>query len=140
MLGLEYDPMQLTQLISVLMVAGLIAGFVAGLFGIGGGFVVVPALLLVFSFFGVDGEVLTHVAIGTSLATIIVTSSRSVHAHNKRGSDNKGLGALATRGRRRGHHTGPVHGWQIPEVGFLDWCFPDGLALHHARSERCKTV
>ena len=57
MLGLEYDPMQLTQLISVLMVAGLIAGFVAGLFGIGGGFVVVPALLLVFSFFGVDGEV-----------------------------------------------------------------------------------
>lgn len=50
MLGLEYDPMQLTQLISVLMVAGLIAGFVAGLFGIGGGFVVVPALLLVFSF------------------------------------------------------------------------------------------
>ena len=86
MLGLEYDPMQLTQLISVLMVAGLIAGFVAGLFGIGGGFVVVPALLLVFSFFGVDGEVLTHVAIGTSLATIIVTSSRSVHAHNKRGA------------------------------------------------------
>ncbi|MEP1597363.1 MAG: sulfite exporter TauE/SafE family protein, partial [Hyphomonas sp.] len=86
MLGLEYDPAQLAQLISVLMIAGLIAGFVAGLFGIGGGFVVVPALLLVFSFFGVDGEVLTHVAIGTSLATIIVTSSRSVHAHNKRGA------------------------------------------------------
>ena len=86
MLGLEYDPTQLAQLISVLMIAGLIAGFVAGLFGIGGGFVVVPALLLVFSFFGVDGEVLTHVAIGTSLATIIVTSSRSVHAHNKRGA------------------------------------------------------
>lgn len=86
MFGLEGDAAQLAQLVSVLMTAGLIAGFVAGLFGIGGGFVIVPALLLVFNFFGVDGEVLTHVAIGTSLATIIVTSSRSVHAHNKRGA------------------------------------------------------
>lgn len=86
MFGLENDTAHLMQLISVLMAAGLIAGFVAGLFGIGGGFVIVPALLLVFSFFGVDQDVLTHVAIGTSLATIIVTSSRSVYAHNKRGA------------------------------------------------------
>lgn len=86
MLGLESSYVEIVQLFSVLMAAGLVAGFVAGLFGIGGGFVVVPALLLVFSFFGVDAEVLTHVAIGTSLATIIVTSSRSVHAHNKRGA------------------------------------------------------
>ena len=84
--GLEGESLQLFQLISVLMAAGLAAGFVAGLFGIGGGFVVVPALLLVFTVFGVDNEVLTHVAIGTSLATIIVTSSRSVHAHNKKGA------------------------------------------------------
>lgn len=86
MSGLEGDTAQLVQLVGVLMAAGLAAGFVAGLFGIGGGFVVVPALLLVFSFFGVDAEVLTHVAIGTSLGTIIVTSSRSVHAHHKRGA------------------------------------------------------
>ncbi|MDJ0920035.1 MAG: sulfite exporter TauE/SafE family protein [Henriciella sp.] len=86
MLGLEGETAQLVQLVGVLMAAGLAAGFVAGLFGIGGGFVVVPALLLVFSFFGVDAEVLTHVAIGTSLGTIIVTSSRSVHAHHKRGA------------------------------------------------------
>ena len=78
--------MQLGQLVSVLMLAGLLAGFAAGLFGIGGGFVVVPALLLVFSFFGVEPMVISHVAIGTSLATIIVTSLRSVHAHNKRGA------------------------------------------------------
>lgn len=84
--GLEGESLQLLQLIGVLMAAGLAAGFVAGLFGIGGGFVVVPALLLVFTVFGVDNEVLTHVAIGTSLATIIVTSSRSVHAHNKKGA------------------------------------------------------
>ena len=84
--GLEGEGLQMLQLIGVLMAAGLVAGFVAGLFGIGGGFVVVPALLLVFTVFGVDSEVLTHVAIGTSLATIIVTSSRSVHAHNKKGA------------------------------------------------------
>lgn len=84
--GLEGESLQLLQLIGVLMAAGLIAGFVAGLFGIGGGFVVVPALLVVFTVFGVNAEVLTHVAIGTSLATIVVTSSRSVHAHHKKGA------------------------------------------------------
>lgn len=84
--GLEGETLQFLQLIGVLMAAGLAAGFVAGLFGIGGGFVVVPALLLVFTVFGVDGGVLTQVALGTSLATIIVTSSRSVHAHNKKGA------------------------------------------------------
>ena len=89
MFGLEYNIAELAQLVGVLMAAGLIAGFVAGLFGIGGGFVVVPALLVVFTFFGVDQDVLTHVAIGTSLATIIVTSSRSVYAHNKRGAVDK---------------------------------------------------
>jgi uncharacterized protein len=86
MSGSELDLIQFSQLVAVLMLAGLAAGFAAGLFGIGGGFVVVPALLLVFSFFGVDPLVMSHVAIGTSLATIIVTSLRSVHAHNKRGA------------------------------------------------------
>ena len=75
-----------SQLIAVLLAAGIVAGFVAGLFGIGGGFVVVPALLLTFSVFNVESDIIAHLAIGTSLATIIVTSSRSVHAHNKRGA------------------------------------------------------
>lgn len=86
MSGAELDYVAIAQLVGVLMAAGLGAGFVAGLFGIGGGFVVVPALLLVFSYFGVDPEVVTHLAIGTSLATIIVTSLRSMYAHHKRGA------------------------------------------------------
>ena len=86
MSGTELFTPEVLKLVAVLMAAGIVAGFVAGLFGIGGGVVVVPALLLVFSFFEVDRDILTHVAIGTSLATIIVTSSRSVHAHNKRGA------------------------------------------------------
>tara|TARA_R110000782_G_scaffold149980_1_gene242742 strand:+ start:7146 stop:7988 length:843 start_codon:yes stop_codon:yes gene_type:complete len=82
----ELDLAHVSQLIAVLLAAGIVAGFVAGLFGIGGGFVVVPALLLTFSVFNVESDIIAHLAIGTSLATIIVTSSRSVHAHNKRGA------------------------------------------------------
>lgn len=86
MTGAEFDAVQVFQLVGVLMLAGAFAGYVAGLFGIGGGFVVVPALLVVFSFFGVPPNIVTHMAIGTSLATIIVTSLRSFTSHRKRGS------------------------------------------------------
>lgn len=66
--------------------AGLLAGFAAGMFGIGGGFVVVPALFVVLPLLGGDPAQLAHVAIGTSLATIVVTSIRSVQAHARRGA------------------------------------------------------
>ena len=73
-------------LLVALLAAGGIAGLSAGLFGVGGGFVVVPALLLSFAALlgGADSDL--YVAVGTSLATIIVTSVRSVQAHNRRGS------------------------------------------------------
>ncbi|MGH6950816.1 MAG: sulfite exporter TauE/SafE family protein [Vitreimonas sp.] len=66
--------------------AGLFAGFVGGLFGIGGGVVVVPALFYVFTALGLDEGVRMHVAVGTSLATIISTSWRSLAAHTKAGA------------------------------------------------------
>lgn len=66
--------------------AGLFAGFAAGIFGIGGGFVVVPALFVVLPLLGGTPEAIAHVAIGTSAATIIVTSIRSLLAHAKRGA------------------------------------------------------
>ncbi|SNS27066.1 sulfite exporter TauE/SafE family protein [Sphingopyxis indica] len=69
-----------------LLGAGLAAGFAGGVFGIGGGFVVVPALLLMLPLLGGDSAQYAHVAIGTSAATIIITSLRSVTSHNKRGS------------------------------------------------------
>ena len=76
-----------TGLILAMLASGLFAGFVAGMFGIGGGFVVVPALAAVLTIFsagtGAEDKVM-HVAIGTSLATIIVTSLRSVAAHARR--------------------------------------------------------
>jgi len=69
-----------------LLTAGLVAGFAAGIFGIGGGFVVVPALIWVLPLLGGDKHHYAHVAIGTSAATIIVTSLRSLRAHSKRGA------------------------------------------------------
>jgi uncharacterized membrane protein YfcA len=69
-----------------MLAAGLLAGFAAGIFGIGGGFVVVPALIIVLPLLGGDHSQYAHVAIGTSAATIIVTSLRSLRSHAKRGA------------------------------------------------------
>jgi uncharacterized membrane protein YfcA len=76
----------LIWLLSGLIVAGLAAGFVGGLFGIGGGIVIVPALYFVFTALGVNEAVRMHVAVGTSLSTIIATSWRSLSTHTKAGA------------------------------------------------------
>ena len=62
------------------------AGLTAGLFGNGGGFVVVPALLFVFGVLGYQEEGLIYVAVGTSLATIVISSFRAAVTHHKLGS------------------------------------------------------
>lgn len=76
---------QYWPLLAALAAAGLFAGLVAGLFGIGGGAVIVPVLYFLFDALGF-GETAMHVAVSTSLATIIATSARSVMAHNKEGA------------------------------------------------------
>ena len=73
-------------LLLTLSVAGAAAGITAGLFGNGGGFVVVPALVFVFSFLENTSPDLIFVAIGTSLATIVISSARAVKAHHSRGA------------------------------------------------------
>ena len=80
------DPSSLALAVAALLVAGAGAGFAGGLFGIGGGFVVVPALVLLLPLLGVIPDEVAHVAVGTSLATIIFTSIRSTMSHAKRGS------------------------------------------------------
>lgn len=72
-------------LILALAGCGLFSGLVAGLFGIGGGAVIVPVLMILFESLGFS-ETASHVAIATSLATIILTSARSVMAHHERGA------------------------------------------------------
>ena len=72
--------------ILLLLGAGVAAGFVAGLFGIGGGFVVVPVLFIMLPLLGAARTEIAHVAIGTSLATIVISAFRSTQAHAKRGA------------------------------------------------------
>lgn len=63
---------------------GALAGLLAGLLGIGGGLVIVPILTFMFTAQGFTPESIVHMALGTSLASIIFTSVSSVLAHNKR--------------------------------------------------------
>ena len=70
----------------IYLLIGAMAGFAAGLFGVGGGLIIVPILYIVFTQLHYDPSVIMHLAVGTSLATIIVTSISSVSAHHKRGA------------------------------------------------------
>lgn len=70
--------------IAALLATGVVAGITAGLLGVGGGIVTVPALSLVLSLLGYDQAVVMHVAVATSLAVIIPTGIRSAQAHNRR--------------------------------------------------------
>lgn len=70
----------------IYLLIGAIAGFTAGLFGVGGGLIIVPILYIVFTQMNYDPNVIMHIAIGTSLATIIVTSISSVMAHHRQGA------------------------------------------------------
>ena len=70
----------------IYLLIGAIAGFAAGLFGVGGGLIIVPILYIVFTQMNYDPNVIMHIAVGTSLATIIVTSISSVMAHHKKGA------------------------------------------------------
>jgi len=76
----------LLQMLVLLMVIGGFAGVMAGLLGVGGGIVLVPAFFYTFQTLGYDGPQLMQMCLATSLATIIVTSLRSVLSHNKKGA------------------------------------------------------
>jgi uncharacterized membrane protein YfcA len=73
-------------LIAQLIALGLCAGFLAGLFGIGGGMLMVPFLTLILSHRGVESSMAVKMAIATSMATIMFTSLSSVRAHHQRGA------------------------------------------------------
>lgn len=76
----------LIGLLPFLFGLGLVAGFLAGLLGVGGGIVLVPGLYFLFGVFGYASEYVMHMAVGTSLAIIIPTGLSSARAHWKRGA------------------------------------------------------
>src|SRR5437764_4260566 len=76
---------ELAWLAAAIVLSGVVTGVLAGLFGIGGGAVIVPALYEVFRILGVPEEVRMQLCIGTSLAVIVPTTVRSYLAHRDRG-------------------------------------------------------
>lgn len=73
-------------LLGFLLAIGAFAGVLAGLLGVGGGIVLVPSFFYSFQLLGYEGPQLMQICLATSLATIIVTSVRSVLSHNKKGA------------------------------------------------------
>lgn len=107
------------ELITYLL-TGAAAGLMAGLLGIGGGLVIVPALALFFASQGFAAETLMHFAVGTSLATIIPISISSLLAHHRRNS----VDWQAVRGLSPGIIAGALAGaWLARQLG------SPGLAL-----------
>jgi len=80
------DVTLLLMMTALLMAVGAVAGILAGLFGVGGGIVLVPAFFYVFETLGYGGPQLMQMCLATSLATICVTSVRSVASHHKKGA------------------------------------------------------
>lgn len=80
------DATLLIEMTALLLVIGAVAGVLAGLLGVGGGIVLVPAFYFSFAALGFDSPSLMQVCLGTSLATIIVTGTRSLMLHNAKGA------------------------------------------------------
>jgi uncharacterized membrane protein YfcA len=73
-----------TEWILAFLLLGTIVGFMAGLLGIGGGGIMVPVLTSLFLVLGIPVDKVVHLALGTSMASIVVTSISSLRAHHKR--------------------------------------------------------
>ena len=72
--------------ILIYITLGLFVGVLGGLFGIGGGVIIVPTLLFVLTYLGYESDFLIHICVATSLGTIFFTAFASAFAHNKKGS------------------------------------------------------
>jgi uncharacterized membrane protein YfcA len=74
------------QLLPIFLAIGCVVGFLAGLLGVGGAMTMIPVLTAIFTREGFPPEHLVHIAVATSLATIMFTSLSSMRAHAKRGA------------------------------------------------------
>ncbi len=82
---------ELIQIVIALLLAGAFTGVLAGLFGIGGGAIIVPILFQAYTMLGVDESIRMHISVATSMAIIIPTGFRSFLAHRKRGTVDIGV-------------------------------------------------
>jgi uncharacterized membrane protein YfcA len=102
------------SLVLALLVMGAFGGFAAGLLGIGGGMILVPFITMVFTARHFAPQLVVHMAIATSLATILFTSMSSVRAHHSHGAVLWPVARLLAPGILVGSWIGPWIGKQMP--------------------------
>lgn len=128
-----------TALAAFCVAVGVAAGFLAGLFGIGGGMIMVAALAFALPLFGVPAAHVMHMALATSLACIVFTAIASARAHASRGSVMWPAVAWLAPGLVLGGLVGAMLGGRLPDawlrVGFAVYCFFTASAMFAARKE-----
>jgi uncharacterized protein len=97
-------------------ITGALAGLFGGLLGLGGGAVVVPALIFVFSSLGMSSDWVSHQAVGTSLVTVIGTGLAATLAHHRRGAVRWGLVLALVPGILAGAGLGSILAGLLPEL------------------------
>jgi len=102
------------MIVVLYLILGAAAGLTAGLFGVGGGLIIVPALVFSFTMQELSPIVLTQLAIGTSLATIIFTSISSIKTHHSKGAIDWGLVKRLTVGIIIGAVLGSIFADYLP--------------------------
>ena len=110
------------QIIILTVVFGIVAGFLAGLLGIGGGVILVPLFLWFFPLAGFPAELVVHTAFGTSLAIILPTAVSSTLGHRKRGNIHWGMVTYLSLGGIVGGFLGATVAAWIPGT-ILKICF-----------------
>ncbi|KGB82663.1 membrane protein [Rhodovulum sp. NI22] len=123
----DLPTMQIILILAGLMAASVLAGIMAGLLGVGGGIVLVPVLFWLLSLTDFPPEIAMHMAVATSLATIIFTSISSARAHHRRGAVDVSLLKLWAPGIILGALSGGLAAKYI-EAGGLKLVF-GGIAL-----------
>jgi uncharacterized membrane protein YfcA len=121
-----YPVSELAWLAVLIVVGGVITGFLAGLFGVGGGGVIVPVLYEVFRFMDVPEDFRMQLCVGTSLAVIVPTTLRSYAAHKKTGAVIPGLLRLWTPAALAGIVIGSAAASFAPaevfKIAFVTFC------------------
>ena len=112
---------ELGVLLLTLVAAGAASGFLAGLFGVGGGAIVVAALFQAFSYAGVAEPVVMRMSLGTAFAVMVPTSAISFRGHLRRGSADLRIARL----------------WVVPVVGGV---LLGSLVATHLDGERLKAI
>jgi len=127
----------LALLAAFCLVVGVAAGFLAGLFGIGGGMIMVAALAFALPFVGVPEAHVMHMALATSLACIVLTAIASTRAHAQRGSVMWPAVAWLAPGLLLGGWIGASLAGRAPDawlrIGFAIYCFITAATMAAAR-------